>query len=303
MSQSESGGAFVALLSDRLKVEIAVPGTNYRRTRFDWTGWVQQVTLDRTATFCVDESLEPGKGTGGGGLCNEYGNAEPIGYADCELGEQFPKLGVGLLTKQVEGRYDFFRGYELDPFETSYELSDDGCSIVFRTAPKPCRGYAAELIKTLTARGNKLNIAYELRNVGEKPIETSEYNHNFVRINGAEIGPDYELTLPFRSAFAPLDHPILVQNEHTLNWRRTPEPGESFYAEARTFEPAVIENPSWTLLHKPSGAGMRETLDRPLLRLAVWGQTHVASAEMFVQLSAAPGETLRWNRTYEFFRE
>ncbi|MFD0672159.1 hypothetical protein [Cohnella sp. GCM10027633] len=305
MSQAETNGAFIALKTDRLAVEIAVPGANYRRTRFDWTGWIQQVTLDGESTFCVDESLVPGEGTGGGGLCNEYGNGEPIGYAECGVGERFPKLGVGLLTRPDDGRYDFFRAFELEPFETTYEMSADGRSVRFRTAAKPCNGYAADIVKKVSVDGNRLNVAYELRNVGDKPIRTSEYNHNFVRINGADIGPDYELTLPIASAFdytKPEERPIVAQEGNKLRWLRTPEAGESFYALAREFEPIGADRPSWTLVHKPSGAGMTETLDRPLLRLAVWGQTHVASPEMFIDIDAQPGETLRWNRAYEFFR-
>lgn len=304
MSQAETKGEFIVLKSDRLTVEIAVPGTNYRRTRFDWSGWVSQAILDGETTFCVEESLVPGEGTGGGGLCNEFGNGEPIGYDDCAVGESFPKLGVGLLTRPDDGRYDFFRPFGLEPFETTYETAADGRSVVFRQAPKPCRGYAAELVKTLSVAGNRLTIAYELRNAGEKRIETSEYNHNFVRIGGADIGPDYEMTLPIASAFEYTrpDRPILAQKGGKLEWLRAPEAGESFYALAKAFEPAP-GRPSWTLVHKPSGAGMRETVDRPLLRLAVWGQTHVASPEMFVDISLAPGETMRWTREYEFFRE
>lgn len=304
MSQAETKGEFIVLKSDRLNVEIAVPGTNYRRTRFDWSGWVSQATLDGETTFCALESLVPGEGTGGGGLCNEFGNGEPIGYDDCAAGESFPKLGVGLLTRPDDGRYDFFRPVPLEPFETSFETAADGRSVVFRQAPKPCRGYAAELVKTLSVAGNRLTIAYELRNAGEKRIETSEYNHNFVRIGGADIGPDYEMTLPIVSAFESTkpDRPILSQEGDKLRWLRTPEAGESFYALARAFEPAP-GLPSWTLVHKSSGAGMRETIDRPLLRLAVWGQTHVASAEMFVDIALEPGETMSWTREYEFFRE
>ena len=50
----------IRLHSDRLTVEIASPGTLYQGTRFDWTAFITQVTLDNQHTLCVPESYEPG---------------------------------------------------------------------------------------------------------------------------------------------------------------------------------------------------------------------------------------------------
>lgn len=36
-------------------------------------------------------------------------------------------------------------------------------------------------------------IDYSLENNGEKRIETKEYCHNFISINNAKIGPEYNL--------------------------------------------------------------------------------------------------------------
>src|SRR5688572_25534831 len=85
------------LISDRLRVDIATPGSStYAGSRFDWTGLITQVTLDGRHTFCGQEATD-GTGTGGIGLCNEFGIFEPVGYDDARVGDQFPKLGIGLL--------------------------------------------------------------------------------------------------------------------------------------------------------------------------------------------------------------
>ena len=41
----------ILLCSDRLAVAIARPGTIYRGTRFDWTGFITQVTLEEKHIF------------------------------------------------------------------------------------------------------------------------------------------------------------------------------------------------------------------------------------------------------------
>jgi len=96
------------LENDRLKVDIAAPGEVYSGSRFDWTGFITQITLDHAVTFCVPERLEKGVGTGGVGLSNEFGIDQPLGYDEVKVGQQFPKIGVGLLTKASESDYDFF---------------------------------------------------------------------------------------------------------------------------------------------------------------------------------------------------
>ena len=103
----------ITIQSPRLKVEIAEPGTVYQRTRFDWSAFITQVTLDGAHTFCVPESYEAGKGTGGVGLCNEFGIETAVGYADAEPGECFPKLGIGLLKKIDDAPYGFIPPFEI----------------------------------------------------------------------------------------------------------------------------------------------------------------------------------------------
>lgn len=44
--------------NQRLKVEIALPGTQYHYSRFDWTGFIVQITLDDKHTFCTSESFK-----------------------------------------------------------------------------------------------------------------------------------------------------------------------------------------------------------------------------------------------------
>jgi hypothetical protein len=296
----------IVLQSDRLTVEIAQPGTAYSGTRFDWTAFMTQVTLDGIHTFCVPESLQPGQGTGGVGLCNEFGIEEVIGYNEAQPGEPFPKLGIGLLARPDEKPYNFFRPHEIVvPFPIHVAVT--ATQATFTVDPVECRGYAVRLTKTITVEGVELTIAYALENVGEKPIVTTEYVHNFMGIDGHAIGPDYRLRMPYTIGFAASQGPfaermaqmmtILDVQGGDIRCKATPQ--HPFYCRPLGF--SRTDAAQWELLHEPTGVGLREHDDFTPTRVAVWGTTHVISAEVFVPVNVQPGETQRWTRRYEFF--
>jgi hypothetical protein len=83
--------------NNRLRVGIAEPGTVSRGSRFDRSGLITAVELDGAYRFCRPEDPDPSRGTGGIGLCGEFGIEEPIDWDEAAPGEHFPKLGVGLL--------------------------------------------------------------------------------------------------------------------------------------------------------------------------------------------------------------
>ncbi|HQI85792.1 MAG TPA: hypothetical protein PKV20_14530 [Anaerolineae bacterium] len=296
----------IVLRSHRLTVEIAQPGSVYSGTRFDWTGFITQVTLDKAHTFCVPESFEPGQGTGGVGLCGEFGIEEVIGYDEAQPGDPFPKLGIGLLARPDEQPYNFFRPYEIvAPFPI--HVTTGPTQATFTVEPVECRGYAVRLTKTITVEGAELTIAYALENVGEKPIATTEYVHNFVGIDGHAIGPDYHLRMPYTIGFAAPPEPlaermaqmmaILDVQGGDIRCKATPE--HPFYCRPLGF--TATDAPQWELVHEPTGVGMREYDDFTPARVAVWGTTHVISAEIFIPLTVQPGEIQYWTRRYEFF--
>jgi hypothetical protein len=300
---SDQTPAPIRLTSDRLTVEIAPPGTAYARTRFDWTAFITQVTLDSQHAFCVPEDPDPTKGTGGIGLCNEFGIEQAIGYDDAQPGECFPKLGIGLLERIDESPYTFMRPYKIvERFPIQIETTGDKASFVVQ--PIDCRGYAARLIKTVTVQDAALTIAYRLENVGQKPIQTDEYCHNFMGIDGHLLGPDYSLRLPYDIRF---EEPppgmlrrmgqVLVVNGREISLRETPQ--QPFYRRLVGY--AQTDRPQFELVHTPSGVGMREIDDFAPCRVAVWGTTHVISAEIFNPIDVQPGATQTWTRRYEFF--
>lgn len=283
------------LFNNRLRVDIAEPAALYHGTRFDWTGIVTQVSLDNRHTFCSVESRVAGQGTGGVGLCNEFGLFRPVNFDETQAGEAFLKIGVGLLTRPDEAPYDFQRTYDFTTFQVSTSYAKDAVRYVVH--PDECRGYAVRLEKTVRLEDNRLHIEYALHNVGSRRIQTHEYNHNFLAINNAPIGPDYRLQSPVVFKGTKIPRSLDVQGCE-VRWHKTPK--SAFYY--RDSHPQIeAQQPLWELIHEPSGAGVRESGDYALSMFALWGTAHVVSPETFVDIDVQPGQTQRWARRYEFF--
>ena len=280
----------IVLKSDALTVQIAAPGTVYRGTRFDWSGFITQVTLDGRHTFCVSEALD-GTGTGGQGLCNEFGIFDPVGYDEVKAGEWFPKLGVGLLQREDAEPYRFSRPSPLKPFPV--QVSVEGSRAVFVCEPLPCRGYAARVTKAVAVEGARLSVGCYLENLGEKPLRTSEYCHNFLAFDRQTIGPDYTLRLPFMTE-GRVTAPLSAWGQE-ITWIHTPE--RAFYFP---MEDEHSEGTKWELTHRPSGLAMSETVTPGWFKLTLWGTERVVSPEAFVRIDVAPGETKSWQRDFVF---
>lgn len=283
----------IILVNERLKVEVARPGTYYEGPRFDWTSFITQVTLDHKHTFLTRQDFQESKLLGGG-LCSEFGLAKPIGYDEIGVGEQFPKLGVGLLTKFSDDPYFAGHMYTAEPYTFMTESGDDYITCIVE--PYACHGYAARLEKTIRLSGQLVTVSSKLINTGSKAIHTHEYAHNFVCINDQEIGPDYELTFSenIPSEFNLSDG--LEAKGSSVTWTETPEAPFSYSTADITGESFT-----WGLVHRPSKVGLSETVDCRPIKAALWGKRHVACPELFIDVDIEPGEEQIWTRRYEFF--
>lgn len=292
----------IHLGSARLDVEIAAPGSLYAGSRFDWTAFITQVTLDHEHTFCVPESYEPGEGTQGCGLCNEFGIDAPVGYDDAAPGELFPKLGIGLLRRADSGPYNFAQPAEIvKRFPIKVDVLED--QAVFVVDPIECRGYALRMVKTVGVQSNRLRVTYSLENVGTKPVKTLEYCHNFIGLDRKPLDSNLNMSFPYPIELEKIGEERGVNLEsleicdHQISPRLTPD--RPFYLRPLGWQATLL--PQWKLTDGASGLGLTESDDFAPVRVAVWGTTHVISAEVFVGIHLQPGQSQHWARTYEFF--
>jgi hypothetical protein len=288
----------IVLQSERLKVEIAAPGAPPNdRIRFDRAGFVTQVTLDGQHQFCAREPDNlPHPSSGGAGLCSEIRCNEAV--AEAALGAQFPKFGVGLLTKDLDGRFVFHHPYPCDPFDVTYTA--DATSVLFDTAPRPCLGYAARTLKRVAVAGNTLTMTMTVENVGARPLALDEYCHNFVTIDRLPLGEGYYLAMPVAAqdgkaakggvALGGRGHGVAV-----LGYSNEP----SFY----DLDVAEITAPApftWKLTHRDTAASIAETVSLLPSRIIVWAIDHIISPEIICHVDVAPGETVSWTRQWTF---
>lgn len=288
----------LVLKNNNLEVVIAAPNSVYKGSRFDGTGIITDLQF-MGHSFCTLEQKEKGKGSGGIGFCNEFGIDKPIDYDRTAVGDCFPKIGVGMISKEADEDYDFFKNYQFDTCKSVEELIDSNTYQVTSTIED--QGiYSLTLIKTISIKNNSLTIDYVLQNNGKNEIQTNEYNHNFMGIDVDNIGKFYSLYLPNVTNIDKVVGEFDIRSEQsgfTINWNH--EPDGDFYA---TMELGPISKPfNWELRHSKAKVGVRECSVFPISKMALWGFNHVVCPEVFIDLHLPSKESISWARIYEFF--
>ena len=296
----------ITLKSNCLRVEIAQPGEHPNDgVRFDRAGFITEVVLNNERQFCANEPKNLAHpSTGGKGLCCEM-MLDLSGEA--QVGQRYPKFGVGLILKDSDRSYVFYEKYDVEHFPVTCTATES--TAVFETAPIPCMGYALRQWKRISVEENCLTVEYELENVGEKNLVLEEYCHNFLTIDGMAISPDYVLDIPGLKDYG--SEPMHYRGSgHELNLIGH---GRGFtFAEARpdVFETpaevdeAVAESPfRWMLSHKGAKAHVLGEESAPPARINVWGTDHLLSPEFIQRIALAPGEKAAWTRKLTFVDE
>ena len=290
------------ILSNKiLELEIQKPGECYQNARFDWTGRITQISF-KGMTFCTDETLNPEKqNILGRGFYNEFGIDEPVGYSDCAVGDKFPKIGIGLLVRDIPGPYDFYKPYEIEPAEFSF--SSDWNSATFISQIKPYRGYGYKLTKRIEIDGGSFTVKYSLQNTGTEPIVTNEYVHNFLSINNNPIDENYVLKLPFRPLkknFGEFVSPgnVITLGKNFITWKENPS--DQFFIS--NLEQEKYTKTSWTLEHLKEKVGIKEFVNFQILRINLWGSKHVVSPEIFYPINLLPNQIATWERYYQLYK-
>ncbi len=297
----------IELSSDRLRVEIPYPGEDANVSqRFARDGFISEVVLDGIIHFCASEPKNlRHPSSGGRGLCNEYRFNI---CEDVEIGEYFPKFGIGLYRKEEEGRYIFYKKYEdVIPFEI--EIYYDSSKAVFETKPNSCQGFALKTTKTISVENNVLTMTISATNTGEKEMALEEFCHNFISIDGMAIGSDYQLDLP-QCPFMGYDR---------LNNRSGGRPGSMrgngkglTFCEYSAIDTDVAIDTSeiedtvpflWNMYHKGAGASVLCKEGFKPSKIAIWAVDHIFSPEIVHGFSLKPGETHEWTREWTFDRD
>jgi hypothetical protein len=146
-----------------------------------------------------------------------------------------------------------------------------------------------------------MEIAQSLKNTGTRPIKSSVYNHNFVRIDDQSTGPDYTIRTPFTIRQGKGDNrgPVEINGNRIVFPR--PLAGEDEivlfiegFGDTAKDNELIFENTN-------AGAGMRITGDRPLIRELLWSIRSVVTVETFIGFDIQPGGEFTWKNTFEYY--
>lgn len=293
----------ITLRSDRLRVELAEPGERPNDGfRFDRAGYISEIVLDGDIYFTASEPknlMHPS--SGGRGLCCEYA----VDYSSqAEEGEYYPKFGIGLLQKGQEGRYLYYHRYE-NVREFPISVKVEGSSAVFRTEGIPCLGYELAAQRSVCLNGNCLTVENTVENRGEKPLELSEYCHNFLSIDGMAVGPDYKLDFPMLKDFGMRRFCDMDGRQYGLRgngrgFAYVNRDGDTVYMNV-DLEGMEEKLPFvWRLCHEGVHAFVegREFFRPDQIRL--WSVDHMICPEVFHRFTIKPGERHRWKRGWRF---
>ena len=220
----------VQLSNGTLDVLVFVPDKDkgyYRSVRFEWSGFMAQVTY-KGHTFFQDpyyqddggpvpvkhDPLNTGCGTG---IAEEFRN--PLGYETAAAGEPFLKIGVGLLEKSDSKPYFFAEPYKIiKPGEWKVTHGQDW--ILFEQSISTGFGYAYQYSKKISlAPGQpEITVLHILKNTGTKMIASNPYCHNFFCFDKNPAGPDYafQFTVPIVTIDSFKDKAVINGNSFRL---------------------------------------------------------------------------------------
>ena len=282
-----------------LELQIDLPLENYHQPRFDWTGKIVGLNFKGHSLAGIETTRNGNQNNYGKGFYNEFGIEIPVGFEEVEIGGWFHKIGIGLLKKDSQ-EYQFFKKYEIQPADFQMYGDLEKFSIICN-APLE-NGFAYILKKEIRLKEDGFIITYHLQNTGEKLIQTNEYTHNFLTVDGKNMGEDYILKFPFNLALDQFEEFLnkekkLEINGQKINFNGTPE--EQFFASYLSGKKKV--NAHWELIHKESQIAISETGNFQSSKVNLWGWKHVISPELFFPISLAAGKSVEWERAYRVY--
>ena len=285
----------IQLSNNRLQVEILKPGQSYKSSRYDHSGIVIQVTLDKHDTFFSRESADGISGMGGIGLscCWEWMDTQL--YDQTNLADYYPMIGIGLVKKTDTIPFYFCKLYPIVPFERELIITDS--SVSMRSLPQLSHGIAVDQTKTISIDNNTLTINNTLINVGEKKIETTEFCHNFIRFNELPVNSKYKLILPYQIS-AKMRRGELSVSPHSYRLRDFEPESNSTAFWINGYE--GLSSHWMKILHDDSSLSLLIEDDFPIYRFFSWNAPHAFCPETFIHISLAPGEEKTFIRKYTF---
>lgn len=292
-----------------IKAKLYLPDAEkgyYRATRFDWSGVIASLEYKGHNYFGVwFPKYDPKLHDAITGPVEEFRTGESaLGYDEAAAGGTFIRIGVGVLRKPDEPRFQQFKTYEIvdsGKWTVRMRTRPDTVEFVHELAD-PSSGYAYLYRKTVGLGDDapQMVIEHSLKNTGKRVIETNVYNHNFFVIDGQPSGPDFSLTFPFELKAKRSLRDLAETRGKQLTYLKEMPVGQSTYTELEGFGDSPkdfdirVEN-------RKVGAGVRVTGDRPLSKMVFWSIRTTLCPEAYIEMKIEPGREFTWRLKYDFY--
>jgi hypothetical protein len=276
----------------------------YRATRFDWSGVIASLEFQGHSFFGVwFPRYDPKLNDSITGPVEEYRTGDSaLGYADAKTGETFVRIGVGLLKKPEEPRFQQYKTYEIvDNGKWTVKTAADSVEFTQELAD-PVSGYAYLYRKTvrLAKDAPHMTIEHSLKNTGRKTIETNVYNHEFFMLDGQPSGPDFSVRFPFEvKAVADL-HGLAEVRGQELHYLQELTPRGTVHTELTGFGPGARDF-DFRVENRKTGAGVHVTGDHPLSKIDFWSIRTTLCPEAYIEMKIEPGQESDWRLAYDFY--
>ncbi len=294
-----------ALISNGvIKATLYLPDTEkgyYRATRFDWSGVIASLEYKGHSYFGQwFDRYDPKINDSIMGPVEEFTDA--LGFNDAAAGGAFVKIGVGALKKPDNGRpYNHF---------TTYDIADSGKWTVrkgpdfveFTQELTDAAGYGYVYRKTVRMAQNKpvLSLEHSIRNTGKKTIETSVYDHDFYMLDAKPTGPDFVVKFPFTVYATGSLAPRAEISGKELHYVQEMQAGQTAQSILTGYGSGA-EDYDMRVENRKTGAGVRQTSDRPIARINFWSIRNTLCPEAYIAVKVEPGQEFTWRINYEFY--
>jgi hypothetical protein len=310
------------LSNGQITAKLYLPDQNngfYRSTRFDWSGvitsleykghdfygpWFQRIDPAVYDFNYDDQGVVSAPFTAMVGPGEEFNtDGTALGWADAKPGGTFVKIGVGVLRKPDETKYDHSKTYEIvDPGKWTVTKHRDSIDFTHELSD-PLSGYGYVYKKTVRLVSGKpeMILEHSLKNTEKNPIKSTVYNHNFLVLDKQPPSPDVSITFPFeiqsprppRKELAEIRGKQIVYVKTLEDKDRATTVVRGFGDTAKDYD-IRVENTR-------VGVGFRVTGDRPLSNVALWSIRTVLAVEPYIAMSIEPGGDFSWKLTYDYY--
>jgi len=274
----------------------------YRGTRFDWSGVVASLTWNGHSYFGQwFDRYDPKLHDAITGPVEEFLTGDSsLGYHEAKTGEPFVRIGVGAVRKPEEPAYRRFATYDIvDPGTWKIDKGTDW--IQFTHELRDTGGYAYIYSKTLRLAKDTLALEHRLKNTGRRPIATSVYNHNFFMLDEQPTGPDFVVRFPFEPLAIAALNGLAETRGRDIVFLKPFERRQTVFSELKGFGTTAADH-DIRVENRKTGAGVRQTGDRPIAKLLFWSAGRTVCPEAYIDLAIEPGQESSWRIGYEFYQ-